>query len=156
MDQAEAEALAKKYGSELEAADDESGMFGETDSDRPAYKTWSDSIRKRVKICYIWKLEKGVWRHSIFTKSGLIWEGDSPYLDEDEKPCNPIESQSPMVDRENARYGYARLMISQQDAINKRESSHCIYYHSVKHGLSRAFSRMLPPLNKSLLSLMVI
>ena len=122
MDQAEAEALAKKYGSELEAADDESGMFGETDSDRPAYKTWSDSIRKRVKICYIWKLEKGVWRHSIFTKSGLIWEGDSPYLDEDEKPCNPIESQSPMVDRENARYGYARLMISQQDAINKRES----------------------------------
>lgn len=122
MDHKDAEALAKKYGKELDYNNDSSGMFGETDEDRPAYKMWSDSKRKRTKICFIFYLDEGTWRHSIFTKAGVIWEGESPYLDEDGNPCCPIEAASPMVDRENNRYGYARLMISQQDAINKRES----------------------------------
>lgn len=122
MDYKEAEDLAKRYKKELDYTSDTSGMFGETEDDRPAYKTWSDSSRKRTKISYIWYLEGGKWMHAIYTKAGMIWEGESPYLDEDGQPDCPIEAQSPMVDRQNCRYGYARLMISQQDAINKRES----------------------------------
>lgn len=122
MDHKDAEALAKKYGVELDYNSDTSGMFGETDEDRPAYKTWSDSTRKRTKLSYIWYLDEGKWKHAIYTKAGMIWEGESPYIDEDGQPYCPIEAASPMVDRENCRYGYARLMISQQDAINKRES----------------------------------
>lgn len=123
MDYADAEKMAKRFDSELDYSSDTTGMFGDTESDRPAYKTWSDNTRKRVKVSFIWFEEDGVWKHAIYTKAGLIWgPKPSPYLDEEGNPYCPIEAQSPMVDRDNNRYGYARLMISQQDAINKRES----------------------------------
>lgn len=122
MDLKEAKRFAKdnKYTGDL--TEDESA-FAETFEDKPSFKTWFDGKRKRVKLSYIWFLDKGIWKHAIYTKAGIIWGPEPcPYEDENGDPeCNFIV-QSALVDRENNRYGYVRAMISQQDSINKRES----------------------------------
>lgn len=122
MDLEEAEAIGEKY--DYTGGFSEDGeTFGESYEDKPSYQLWYDGKRKRVKVSYVWFLEKGVWKHAIYTKAGVIWGAkESPYLDEDGEPeCNFVIA-SALIDRENSRYGYVRSMISQQDAINKRES----------------------------------
>jgi len=122
MDQSEAEDFGKKYGYTGSFSTEES-IYGDAGNDKPSYKMWYDGNRKRVKISFIWFLKKGVWMHAIYSKSGIIWgPKPCPYEDEDGNPeCNFV-TQSAIVDRDNSRYGYVRALISQQDAINKRES----------------------------------
>lgn len=122
MDMSEAEEIGKKYGYTGSFAD-ENAQFGETYDDKPSYQKWYDGKRKRVKLSYIWYPKNGVWHHAIYTKSGVIWGPEPcPYEDDQGEPeCNFIIHSS-LVDRDNNRYGYVRSMISQQDAINKRES----------------------------------
>lgn len=98
---------------------------GETYEDRP-FKTqsfrWGDKKQRRVRVAQMYYLSEGVWYLAIFTGGGEIYNDASPYLDEDGKPCNPMELLSGYVDRENRRYGVVRDMISAQDEINKRRS----------------------------------
>src|SRR3546814_19342220 len=59
----------------------------------------------------------------IYTKGGFIIEPqDSPYLDDEGEPENPIKAVSLYIDRDNNRYGEVRAMIGPQDEINKRRS----------------------------------
>ena len=65
--------------------------------------------------------ERG-WKRCMFYGGGVLESGDSPYLDDKKRPCNPIEAISCYVDRDNNRYGIVRDMRGPQDSINKRES----------------------------------
>lgn len=94
---------------------------GDTYDDKPK-NMFFDSKRDRVKVIEIYYHHKG-WKHRIFTGFGdLVEERDSPYVDEDSAPVNPIEVQSAFIDRDNNRYGFVRQLISPQDEINKRRS----------------------------------
>ena len=100
-------------------ADD--GTIGDTYDDKPK-DIFFDQNRSRVKLIEMYYFSRG-WKHTIFTGLGaVVPERDSPYLDEDGDPMNPMECQSAQVDRDNNRYGTTRQMISPQDEINKRRS----------------------------------
>jgi hypothetical protein len=96
-----------------------------TYQDRPAYRLWAaGGKRKRVRIVqmyYSFGAQKD-WHWSIFTKGGVIQEGEVPYRDEDGVSQCPMIFQSAFVDRENNRYGVVRQFIGPQDEINKRRS----------------------------------
>ena len=95
-----------------------------TFEDRPATQVsrWADQRQKRVRIAQMYYRKGGIWCLAIFCGGGIIYQGESDYLDEDGKPDNPIILFSGYVDRENQRYGVVRDMISAQDEINKRRS----------------------------------
>lgn len=95
----------------------------ETYDDRPKFKLWADTARKRVRIVEIYYKRGGQWAFSIFTKGGyLVDPQPSPYLDDEGQPENPIKAVSLYIDRDNNRYGDVRSMIGPQDEINKRRS----------------------------------
>ena len=52
----------------------------------------------------------------------LVKTQDSPYLDDEDEPTNPIELASANVDRDNNRYGEVKGFLPQQDEINHRRS----------------------------------
>lgn len=95
-----------------------------TFEDRPATQVsrWADQRQKRVRIAQMYYRKGGIWCLAIFCGGGIIYQGESDYLDEDGRPDNPIILFSGYVDRENQRYGVVRDMISAQDEINKRRS----------------------------------
>lgn len=98
---------------------------GETYEDRPIYSNsfrWADKRQRRVRVAQLYYRHKGEWNLAIFCGGGVIWEGPSPYYDDEKKPCCAIIAQSAYIDRENDRYGVVRSMISPQDEINKRRS----------------------------------
>lgn len=95
-----------------------------TFEDRPATQInrWADRKQKRVRVAQMYYRKEGKWCLSIFCGGGIIYDGESDYLDEDGKPTCPIILFSAYVDRDNRRYGVVRDMISAQDEINKRRS----------------------------------
>jgi hypothetical protein len=97
---------------------------GETFDDRPQHANyrWGDKRQKRVRVAQMYYRRSGTWYLAIFTGGGLLWNDVSPYQDADGNPCCAIELATTYIDRENARYGVVRGMISQQDEINKRRS----------------------------------
>lgn len=99
------------------------GEEGNTYDDRPTWRKWAASgRRRRVRICQMYYKRGEQWWWCIFTSGGKIEEGEVPYVDEDGKSLCPMILQSAFIDRENNRYGYVRAMISPQDEINKRRS----------------------------------
>lgn len=90
------------------------------DEDKPQ-NLWADSRKNRVLVCEMYVNERG-WKRVVFWGGGILEETDSPYLDEDGRPSNPIVAQSCFVDRDNARYGIVKAMVPIQDEINMRRS----------------------------------
>lgn len=112
------------FGPEAEQAYNwcESNAPSETYSDKPKTQ-WIDTKRQRLFVVEIYFRDKGVWKHSVFNRGNYLKAPHpSDYLDEDNKPMNPIELQSCYIDRDNNRYGVVRGDISPQDEINKRRS----------------------------------
>ena len=108
-------------------ADEDDSVF----DDRPNQTAWIDRNRKRIKIIQIYYLEKGVWNHCVFVKSGfLIDPQESPYQDEYGRPECPIELAGAYVDSDNDRFGLVQDMISLQDMVNKMESKYMHYLNS--------------------------
>lgn len=98
---------------------------GETYDDRPFEDRgfrWADKRQKRVRVTQMYYRRSGVWYLAVFTKGGAVFNAPSPYLDEDGQPTNPMILMSAYVDRDNARHGVVRDMISPQDEVNKRRS----------------------------------
>ena len=94
---------------------------GDTYDDKPR-NVFYDQKRKRVKVIEIFYMDGG-WKHAVFTGSGFVVDPrESPYLDDEDTPTNPIEMQSAFIDRDNNRYSPTRPMIPIQDEINKRRS----------------------------------
>lgn len=100
--------------------------FGsETFDDRPRYggrETFVDKQNRRVRVAQEYCLEKGVWKEKFFCGDVVLEEGDSPYLDEEGFPSNPIEAITCYIDRENRRFGEVFYFLDLQDEINHRRS----------------------------------
>ncbi len=97
--------------------------IGKTYDDRPSWRQWAMSgRRKRVRIVQMYHKKGDVWHWCIFTKGGKLNSGEVPYRDEDGLSLCPLIMQSAFVDRENGRYGFVRALIGPQDEINKRRS----------------------------------
>ena len=120
----EEDALALFEGEEAEAAikaSMSSDVMDEGYGDKPGIH-WGDSQRYRVRIaCMYWRNAKGVWNYVYFTGGGILSEGESTYIEEDEPSC-PIIAESAYVTRNNERFGAVRDMISPQRELNYRKS----------------------------------
>lgn len=91
----------------------------ETFDDKPI---WVDRKRKRLKVCQEFCREKGVWKQVFYTYQNVLSHEDSPYLDEEGQPSNPIVAESAYIDRELNRYGPCLFWLDLQDEINHRRS----------------------------------
>lgn len=117
------------------------GKLNSTFDDKPRYSLWSDTSkdRPRVKVAQLYYRVGGKyspWYVSIFCRPGFISEPKlSPYLDDKGIPSCPIVLQSAKVDRDNQRYGVARILISMQDEINHRRSK-ALHLLNVRQTLS--------------------
>lgn len=100
-----------------------SGTYGDTYDDKPKWRVWADTKRKRVRIVQIYVREGGQWLSAIFTLAGFLQKPQpTGYLNEDGEHECPLILQSAYVDRDNDRYGEVRDLISPQDEVNKRRS----------------------------------
>jgi hypothetical protein len=82
---------------------------------------WIDPKQRRLLVCEVYYRDDG-WKRAVFTGTGLLEYGPSPYLDHKGRPDCPIEAHSAYVRRDNGRYGAVWDMIGPQDEINKRRS----------------------------------
>ena len=122
LDIEDAVAQFPDHADELEGALTSGWSPHETTGDRP--HEWSDSRRKRVKICEHYRRIGLDWYRAFFTEAVLLEPPTKTgYLDErGERHVNPMLALSCYIARDNSRYGLARNMISPQDEINKRRS----------------------------------
>lgn len=121
MDKSEAKRM---FGDKAE--DIEAHMNGEhfsedgTFDDRPI---WTDTKRKRLKVCQHYYLDDGVWHFCFFSGDLLLTAPKPvPLVDEHGDPVCPIVASSAYVDRENNRFGYVRRLIDPQNEVNHRRS----------------------------------
>lgn len=92
----------------------------ETFEDRPR---WFDKDRRRVRIAVHFCIHDGEWYYSVFTDSTFLEDPIvSPFLDDEQEPCCPMELVAGNIDRENQRYGETLCWLDQQDEINHRRS----------------------------------
>lgn len=100
----------------------------ETHEDRPR---WVDTKSDRVRVALHFYIDKGQWQMCIFSGDYFIVEPqDSPFLDDDGEPTNPIELVSANIDRDNHRYGEVLGFLDQQDEINHRRSKFLHYLNN--------------------------
>lgn len=87
---------------------------------------WVDTRRKRLLVVEMYRRERGVWMKCVFVGSLMLEHGESPYLDEEGRPSNPIEGVTAYIDDENRRYGAVEDMTGPQDEINvyRRNGAH--------------------------------
>lgn len=120
----ESEALEQFKGREdvIQSCYAEGVTEGDTFDDRPRV-SWSDRKRKRIRVLQHRFKQGGVWHTAIVCRGGYLRDPQpSPYQDESGTPQCDLVATSAYIDRENARYGVVRRMVSPQDEINKRRS----------------------------------
>lgn len=83
---------------------------------------WTDPTRGRLLMVEMYRLDGGVWRKVVFVGSLVLEAGDSPYLNTEGVPDNPIVAFSPYVDSDNKRYGPVWDALSLQDGVNNRKA----------------------------------
>jgi len=83
---------------------------------------WYDSKRKRVRLVDHWYFRNGQWCWALHTKSLVLMEGLSPFVDPDGKPISKFIMFSANVDQDGDRYGFFRDMKDTQDETNHRYS----------------------------------
>lgn len=83
---------------------------------------WVDQKQRRVMAVDMYYRESGTWNRAVFHAGGVLEAGPSVYLDDKQRPRNPIEGQSIYIDRKLVRYGLVKDMIDIQDEINSRRS----------------------------------
>lgn len=85
---------------------------------------WFSTIGKRkfIRLVDLWYKHKGGWCWAIFTGSGVLEEGQSPFLDEKKKPVCKFIMFRCAVDQDGDSYGFVRALKSSQDEINQRRS----------------------------------
>jgi len=124
----DAETIRARYPERLQEIGDPmspSGetIFSETYEDRGDNGAgWINTKRRRVLLCEEYALEDGEWKRIVFIAAGHLEYGPSPYLDEKQRPSNPIEATSCYVDLDNGRYGIVDDMLPIQDEINASRS----------------------------------
>jgi len=96
------------------------GGTDETTEDRPR---WVDESSNRVRVAVYYGIHEGQWHFGVLTYNEWLIEPQvSPYLDDEQEPCCPMELVSANIDRDNNRYGEVAGFLDQQDEINHRRS----------------------------------
>jgi len=99
--------------------------------DRPRWRN-AEGKRKRYRIAQHFHVEKDRWKMTIFSGDLTIRPTvDSPYLDEDGIPDNPIRLVSAFVGIDNERYGEVEAFMDLQDEFNHRRSKF-LHLHSTR------------------------
>lgn len=95
---------------------------------------WTDPKRQRLLTVEMYQKHGAEWLKCVFVGDLKLEEGPSPYLDEWDIPCNPIEAISAYVDDENNRYGAVEDMVGPQDEINtyRRNAAHRSQFRQVQ------------------------
>lgn len=113
------------YADEIMSTVNSSGTIiaGDTSwEDKPdSALPWIDRKLRRLMVAEMYYRDSE-WRRVVFAACGVLEEGPSPYHDEYGDPMNPIEASSCYIDRDLARYGLVRRMVSLQDELNARAS----------------------------------
>jgi hypothetical protein len=93
------------------------------DDDKPNTSLpWIDRKMRRVLAVEIYYRDQ-TWKRCVFCAAGeLEAQADSPYVDEDGQPMNPIEASSCFIDADLQRYSPVRRAIPLQDELNARAS----------------------------------
>ncbi len=97
---------------------------------------WIDSKRNRIKICHHFSKKNNIWRMCVFSSGFLVEPQDSPFLDEDGEPSNPIELVGAYIDRDLQRFGEVRYWRDLQDEINHRRSKF-LFLNSARQTMGR-------------------
>lgn len=118
----DAQHLYPEHEDDLKSAVDGSGGYDEGFEDKP-YGVYVDTSAKRVRIVVVYyRKPDGSWCLAHFTSVGVLYEGESPWMDVDGKSACGIIAESLYIDRKGRRYGMVRDDISRQDEINQRKS----------------------------------
>lgn len=124
----DADLVRQRYRARIEEIGDPmrpqgAGVFDQTFEDRGDQGGgWVNTRRRRVLLVEEYALEEGEWKRIVYCAAGVLEFGPSPYVDDKNRPANPIRATSCYVDRDNARYGVVRDMIPIQDEINASRS----------------------------------
>ncbi len=137
-----------QYGEAFDGSGDpyQGGDFFDFDDHRKRW--WSDPLQKKVRVIDLYyEASNGEWHRSIFTASGLIYQGPSAYHDDQGATLCPIQAVSYAVKRGGERYGAVRAMTPLQDEVNSRRSK---LLHHVNHRQVRQSDMMANPAHKDI------
>lgn len=87
----------------------------------------------RVQFFQTYRQEGGVWYEAFWTWAGWVHEPEEvEFVDEHGNNFCPLIMGSAFIDRDNARYGIVKHMISPQEEVNKRASRALHLMHTIK------------------------
>ena len=78
---------------------------------------WLDKGKRRIFVVELYHRE-GEWKRTVFYVGGVLEDGVSPYLDDQDQPTCPLVMSSCFTDNQNQRYGLVASMLSPQDELN--------------------------------------
>lgn len=127
MDEADAVALSPDNADKIKALiEGGTGRALEnhgSHADRPDWGNWVDQRRRRIQVAQVYyRQPNDTWNYALNIGGETLVDEPSYYVDDQGRPCCPIEALSGYVDRENRRYGVVRSMRGPQDEINHRRS----------------------------------
>ena len=102
------------------ACDANTELMSNSDRDNRWFATNGDF--KQIRLVDIWYKSKGGWKWALFTGSKILMQGESPFVDEHDKPIAKYIMFSAAVDHDGDRYGFPRNLMSPQDEVNQRRS----------------------------------
>lgn len=106
---------------------------------------WINTRRRRVLLVEEYRIVGGEWKRIVYIASGVLEYGPSPYLDDKQRPANPIIATSCYVDAKNWRYGPIQDMIPIQDEVNASRSRSL---HLMNSRQVQQTDPMSPPVDK--------
>jgi len=102
------------------ACDTNTELMSNSDRDNRWFATNGDF--KQIRLVDIWYKSRGGWKWALFTGSKILMQGESPFVDEHDRPIAKYIMFSAAVDHDGDRYGFPRNLMSPQDEVNQRRS----------------------------------
>jgi len=115
-----AQELFPTYREDLEGLVNNGSLESWQQSERE--KNWVDPTRKRLFVVEHWYKRSSVWSVCFYASGLLLYEGESPFVDEKGKSTSRFRAFSGYVDHDGDRYGFVRNLKSPQMEVNMRRS----------------------------------
>lgn len=85
-------------------------------------KLWSHSSSNRIPLVDHWYRSGGTWLWCLYAGDVMIDQGETPFIDDRQRPVSKFMMFSAACDHDGDRYGFVRNMKSPQDEINHTSS----------------------------------
>jgi hypothetical protein len=120
--EAAVEHMGEEHRKDLEAGVGD-GEELSSDSDRD-HEQWfrTDGDDNRIRLVECWYRHAGEWCWAVFTGTGVLTEGKSPFVDEDGKTEHKYEMFTCYTDQDGDHYGFVRDLKPMNQEINMRRS----------------------------------